>query len=304
MDASGHLWYRMALNLVGSLYNPSLGLFRESLGTSEGRCWYWSTEQGEAARLLVYLGDKSIIPSLLEGFRDHLAYVYGEHVHLFSRYTPCRLIRVLSSDHSNLSIGNLIVNVGGDLGGARSDIYSRVITLGLDIYKSPSEPGEEGKAWPSLWYAANMRGHEVWYLGPGRSSEYKGMWDTRDGSLGRGRIVSYGVEYDSSRAIAWRVMSDGILEYRQEFILETGSPYLRILLKVRNNSTSPFRDVRISLGFDNLDWWLYQVAYVPGRGKVNASTSGFDRGEVREYHIASSSNGTWTPLRDDNGSGW
>lgn len=298
LDASPHLWYRMAETLVQKLYDPSLKLFRETWGTPEGRCWYWNTEQGEAAQIVVYLNNATLLADMLSAYRQYLTYDNGTHVYLFSRYTPCSMIRVLSTDPANFSLGNLIVNVGGDLAGTRTDNgnYSRVIAVSLDIYKDYSNVYELDKAWPNLWYTVNLKGHEVWYLAPGDTGDYKGIWDTSDGSLGSGRIVSYSVSYGAV-GNATRVMSDGRLVYTQGFILEPRKPYVKVLLVVRNNSTDTLSNVRVTLAFDNMDWWLYQVAYLPGIGYINASTDGTQiSSNEKEYHLAYSWEGKWQPV--------
>jgi len=296
LDSSPHLWYRMAETFVERLYDPSLGLFRETWGTPEGGCWYWNTEQGDAAQILVYLNNETLLRDLLASYKNYLTYDNGTHVYLFSRYTPCSKIRVLSTNPSNFSLGNLIVNVGGDLSGARTDNpnYHRVIALGLDVYKDPNNIYERDKAWPNLWYTANLKSHEVWYQASNDTSDYRGIWDTSDGSLGDGRIVSYSIAYNSTHANATRVMSDGRLIYVQEFLLEPRKPYVRVLLKVVNNSTDTLTNVRVTLAFDNLDWWLYQVAYIPGVGYINASTSGVQiSSNEKEYSLARSWEGLW-----------
>lgn len=299
LDASPHLWYRMAETLVQRLYDPGLGLFRETWGTPEGRCWYWNTEQGEAAQIVVYLDNATLLADMLASYKQYLTYDNGSYVYLFSRYTPCSMIRVLSTDPRNFSLGNLIVNVGGDLSGARTDNgnYTRVIAVSLDIYKDYTNIYEQDKAWPNLWYTVNLRSHEAWYLAPGDTGDYKGIWDTSDGSLGAGRIVDYYILYNSTYAEAVRVMSDGRLVYEQHFILEPRKPYVKVPLIVRNNSTEALSNVRITLAFDNMDWWLYQVAYLPGIGYINASTSGTQISSTeKEYHLAYSWEGKWQPV--------
>lgn len=299
LDASPHLWYRMAEALVERLYDPSLGLFRETWGTPEGRCWYWNTEQGEAAQVVVHLDNATLLTDMLAGYRRYLTYDNGTSVYLFTRYTPCSMIRALSTDPRNFSLGNLIVNVGGDLSGTRTDNgnYSRAIAISLDIYKDYTNIYEQDKAWPNLWYTANLKAPEVWYRSPGDTGDYRGIWDTSDGSLGAGRIVDYHISYNSTYAEAVRVMSDARLVYEQHFILEPRKPYVKVLLVVRNNSTDNLSDVRVSLAFDNMDWWLYQVAYLPGIGYINASTSGKKISDTeKEYHLAYSWDGKWEPV--------
>ena len=292
LDASPHLWYRMARVLVERLYDPELGLFRETWGTPEGRCWYWNTEQGEAVQALAYLGDSGLLAAMLDGYRRYLTYSNGSIVYPFSRYTPCRLVRILSADPTGFSVGNLIVNLGGDLAGARRDGYSRLIALGLDAYKAPGGP-----AWPTIWFTAASRGDEVWYRAPGNRGYYRGIWDTSDGSLGAGRIVGYSITYNSTYANATRVMSDGRLVYEQQFIVGAGKPYVKVLLVVRNNSTETLSGVRVTLAFDELDRLLYQAAYAPGLGVFNASEGGTTIcGGEREYTIADSRQGKWRPL--------
>jgi hypothetical protein len=255
---------------------------------------------------VVYLENPTLLARVLEGYKRYLAYDNGSAVWLFSRYTPCKSLRVLSTNPTDFSIGNLIVNIGGDLAGARADNgdYARAIALSLDVYKDYTNVYEQDKAWPNLWYTANIRGIEVWYLLPGETSDYRGIWDTSDGSLGSGRIVYYNISVGSV-ANATRVMSDGNLVYTQEFILEPGAPYVKVILRVRNNTTENMSDVRVTLAFDNMDWWLYQVVYLPGVGYFNASTSGteINSGE-REYHFAYSWEGVWRRITDDSGRGW
>jgi hypothetical protein len=306
LDAAPHIWHRMAMVLVDRLYDPSLSLFRETWGTSEGRCWYWNTEQGEAAQIVVYLENSTLLATVLDSYKKYLTYDNGSVVWLFSRYTPCKSFRVLSTDPTDFSIGNLIVNTGGDLAGARTDNgnYTRAIALSLDVYKDYTNIYEQDKAWPNLWYTANIRGIEVWYLLPGESSDYRGIWDTSDGSLGSGRIVYYNISVGSV-ANATRVMSDGRLVYTQEFILEPGAPYVKVILKVRNNTTENMSDVRVTLAFDNMDWWRYQVVYLLGAGYFNASTSGTNISSAeREYHFAHSWDGAWQKITDDSGRSW
>ena len=308
LDVSPHLWYRMGEVLIDRLYNASLGLFKETWGTQEGKCWYWNTEQGEAAQIAVFLNRGDILSSMLSSYRQYLTFEDNGLVYLFSRYTPCKMVRVLSTDPVDFSVGNLIVNVGGDLAGNRTDSadYSRIIALSLDIYKDYSNVYEQDKAWPNLWYTANLRSPEVWYLTPKDTSDYKGIWDTSDGSLGAGRIVDYGITHNSTYADAYRVMSDGRLVYEQHFIVEAGKPYVRVLLVVRNNASVNLSNVRVTLALDNLDWWLYQVVYVPGIGYINASTNGtvIGNGSEKEYHFAYSWEGMWERLVDSQGRSW
>ena len=292
LDASPHLWYRMARVLVERLYDPRLGLFRETWGTPEGRCWYWNTEQGEAAQALVHLGSAALLAGMLDGYRRYLTYDNGSMLYPFSRYTPCRLVRILSASPAGFSVGNLIVNLGGDLAGTRRDGYSRLITVGLDAYKGPGGP-----PWPTIWFVAASRGDEVWYQAPGDNGYYRGIWDTSNESLGAGRIVEYSLTYNSTYANATRVMSDGRLVYTQQFIVEAGKPYVKVLLVFRNNSTATLSRVRATLAFDELDRLLYQGAYTPGLGAFNASKSGVPiGGGEREYIIADSRQGKWRPV--------
>ena len=307
LEASPHIWYRMAESMIILLYNSSLGLFRETWGTSEGRCWYWNTEQGEAAQITVFADRRDIISSMLESYRRHLAFESDGFVYMFSRYTPCKTIRTLSLDPSNFSIGNLIVNIGGDLAGGRDDpIYSRVIAVGLDTYKDLSNSFERVIAWPSQWYVINLRSHEVWYRAPNETSDYKGIWDTSSGSLGTGQIVDYGITYNTTYMDAYRVMSDGRLTYEQHFVLEPGKPYIKALLVAENTGNMTLSDVRVSLAFDNLDWWLYQLFYAPGIGFINASTSGqiINNGSEKEYHLAYSWTNQWQKIIDSQGNSW
>ncbi|MCE4613869.1 MAG: hypothetical protein F7C07_08610, partial [Desulfurococcales archaeon] len=223
----------------------------------------------------------------------------------------------LSLDPSNFSLGNLIVNIGGDLTGTRSDgiEYSRVIALGLDIYKDPADIGKGDNAWPNLWYTANLRSHEVWYRIPNDSRYYRGIWDTSDGSLGTGRITDYKIGVESrvdpplnnvyDVGIAERMMEDPNLTYIQRFILEPRKPYVKVELVAINKSQYEIKDVRVTLAFDNLDWWLYKYAYVPGVGFASASSSGFQIAEdEREYSIAWTSEGKWEPIVDEEGRSW
>ncbi|MCE4613573.1 MAG: hypothetical protein F7C07_07065, partial [Desulfurococcales archaeon] len=307
LDSSPHMWERMAYVLLDRLYDPSLRLFKETWGTPEGRCWYWNTEQGEAAQILVYLNNETVLADVLNSYKAYLTYDNGTHVYLFSRYTPCSKIRVLSTDPRDFSLGNLIVNIGGDLAGNRTDNgnYTRVIAISLDIYKDPNNVYEQDKAWPNLWYTANLKAPEVWYLLPNQSSDYKGIWDTSDGSLGTGRIIAYSIAYNSTHANATRVMSDGNLTFVQEFILEPRAPWVTVRLKVVNNSTENMTNVRVTLAFDNLDWWLYQVVYIPGVGYINASTSGAQiSSSEKEYHLARTWEGLWRPVTDSSGRSW
>ena len=80
LDASPHLWYRMGEVLIDRLYNESLGLFRETWGTPEGRCWYWNTEQGEASQTAVLLGNSSLLATLLDSYKRYLVYDNGTSV--------------------------------------------------------------------------------------------------------------------------------------------------------------------------------------------------------------------------------
>ncbi|WP_062662432.1 hypothetical protein [Aeropyrum camini] len=317
IDASPHLWYRMAETLVQRLYDPSLGLFRETWGTPEGQCWYWNTEQGEAAQIAVYLNDSTLLSNLLAAYKQYLTYDNGTNVYLFSRYTPCSMIRQLSLDPQNFSLGNLIVNVGGDLAGARTDIpdYHRAIALSLDIYKDLTNIYEQDKAWPNMWYTANLKSHEVWYLAPGDTSDYKGIWDTSDGSLGTGRITGYSVRVDQVTdpatnttyevGVAERTMEDANLSYTQRFILEPGKPYLKVELTVTNKSQDTLSNVRVTLAFDNLDWWLYRHCYIPGLGYFDASRGGaLISPREKEYVIASTRGGEWRSIVDSNGGVW
>ncbi|GBF09254.1 hypothetical protein apy_09790 [Aeropyrum pernix] len=317
LDAYPHLWLRMAETLVERLYDPSLNLFRETWGTPEGRCWYWNTEQGEAAQIVVHLNDSTLLSSLLAAYRQYLTYDNGANVYLFSRYTPCSMIRQLSLDPQNFSLGNLIVNIGGDLAGTRTDIpgYHRVIALSLDIYKDPTNIYEQDKAWPNMWYTANLKSHEVWYLAPGDTTDYKGIWDTSDGSLGTGRITGYSVRVEQvtdpatnttyNVGVAERTMEDANLSYTQRFILEPRKPYVKVELTVTNKSRYTLSDVSVALAFDNLDWWLYNASYIPGLGLIEASTAGRLVSEVeKEYHFARTWEGFWQPVTDSSGRDW
>ena len=317
----GSMWRAMGETLVQRLYDPQLGLFRETWGTPEGRCWYWNTEQGEAAQVLALMGDQQssqTLAQVLAGYRQYLTYVSQDgRVYLFSRYTPCSVIRQLSLDPSNFSLGNLIVNIGGDLAGTRADNpdYNRVVALSLDIYKDPNNIYEWDKAWPNPWYTANLKSHEVWYLAPGDTGDYKGIWDTSDGSLGTGRITSYSVRVEQAVdpatnttyeiGIAERAMEDANLSYTQRFILEPRKPYVKVELVVTNKSQNTLSNVRVTLAFDNLDWWLYKYAYLPGIGYIDASTSGTQiNPSEKEYHLAYSWEGLWQPVTDSGGKRW
>ncbi|BAA79823.2 hypothetical protein APE_0843.1 [Aeropyrum pernix spindle-shaped virus 1] len=319
LDASPHLWLRMADTLVQRLYDPGLNLFRETWGTPEGRCWYWNTEQGEAAQIAVYLNDSTLLSSLLAAYKQYLIYEsQSGQVYLFSRYTPCSTIRQLSLDPQNFSLGNLIVNIGGDLAGTRTDVpdYHRVVALSLDIYKDPTNIYEQDKAWPNMWYTANLKSHEVWYLAPGDTTDYKGIWDTSDGSLGTGSITSYSVRVEQATdpttnttydvGVAERTMEDANLSYTQRFVLEPRKPYVKVELTVTNKSqVDTLSNVRVTLAFDNLDWWLYKYVYIPGVGLIDASTSGtqINTGE-KEYHLARTWEGFWQPVTDSSGRAW
>ncbi len=306
IDAKPHLWYRMGEVLVNRLYNSSLGLFKETWGTPEGQCWYWNTEQGEASQIAVLLGNSSLLSTLLSSYKKYLVYDNGTSVWLFSRYTPCSKFRTLSTNPSDFSIGNLLVNIGGDLAGTRTDNgnYTRVIAVSLDIYKDYTNMYELDKAWPNLWYTANIKATEVWYQLPGQTGDYKGIWDTSDGSLGTGKIIDYKISVGSIVNVS-RLMSDGNLSYTQEFILEPRTPWITVRLKVHNNSTENMSNVRATLAFDNLDWWLYQMVYVPGVGYFNASTSGTQVGSnEKEYHFAYSWDGKWKKITDSQGHSW
>ncbi|MEB3807227.1 MAG: hypothetical protein GSR73_06905, partial [Desulfurococcales archaeon] len=297
IDARPHLWYRTGEVLVEKLYDPSLDLFKETWGTPEGQCWYWNTEQGEASQIAVLLGNSSLLATLLNSYKRYLVYDNGTSVWLFSRYTPCSRFRTLSTNPSDFSIGNLLVNIGGDLAGTRTDNgnYTRVIAISLDVYKDYTNRHELDKAWPNLWYTTNLKALEVWYLLPGGSNDYRGIWDTIDGSLGDGRIIDYSISVSSSLANITRTMSDGNLVFTQEFLLEPRTPWVTVRLKAFNNSTENMSNVRVTLAFDNLDWWLYQMVYVPGVGYFNASTFGtvIGNGSEKEYHFTYSRDGQW-----------
>ncbi|MEB3788291.1 MAG: hypothetical protein GSR72_00155 [Desulfurococcales archaeon] len=306
IDAKPHLWYRMGEVLVEKLYDPNLGLFKETWGTSEGQCWYWNTEQGEASQIAVLLGNSSLLSTLLSSYKKYLVYDNGASIWLFSRYTPCSKFRTLSTNPSDFSIGNLLVNIGGDLSGTRTDNgdYNRIIALSLDIYKDNTNLYEQDKAWANLWYTANIKATEVWYQLPSQSGDYKGIWDTSDGSLGTGKIIDYRISVGSIANVS-RLMSDGNLSYTQEFILEPGTPWVTVKLRVHNNSTENMSNVRVTLAFDNLDWWLYQIVYVPGVGYFNASTSGTQViDNEKEYHFAHSWDGLWEKITDSQGYSW
>ncbi len=291
-----HLWRRMAEVLVQRLYDNSTGLFRETWGTPEGQRWHWNTEQGEAAQLLVFLGYSDLLSSLISKYKELLSYQDGGDIYLFTRYVTDPYDRVLSTNLSDASIGNLIVNVGGDLAGNRTDKYGRCIVLSMDIYKDYNNVLEHGFSWPNLWYLANIKSTEVWYFnGSVNGSDYRGIWDTGDGSLGDGRIIDARIYQDGSSYVLERVMSDGVLRYVQDYVVIPGKPYVLVRFNVTNISGMNLTNVRVTLAFDNLDWWQYQYAYLPGVGLVNASTSGsvLSSGDEKEYHLARSWENVW-----------
>lgn len=307
MDASPHLWYRMGQALIKGLYDPDLNLFRETWGDLAGRCWYWNTEQGEALQLLVAMENSTLISEIIGGYMRHLVYNHGDRMWLFTRYTPCRQFRVLSLDPGNFSIGNYLINLGGDLSGERSenDIYRRAIIISMDAYKDQLQGREQKVAWISNHYIASIKATEVWYVSNGSNNSYKGFWDTSDGSLGTGRIIDYDITIGNNTYIT-RVMSDRSLVYTQEFILERGAPWITLKMKVHNNSSIVLRNVRVTLSFDNLDLLHYHVVYIPGIGYVYASRSGklIGYGSEKEYHLAYSWEGDWREIRDSHSREW
>ncbi|MCE4613867.1 MAG: hypothetical protein F7C07_08600, partial [Desulfurococcales archaeon] len=93
--------------------------------------------------------------------------------------------------------------------------------------------------------------------------------------------------------------------YIQRFILEPRKPYVKVELVAINKSQYEIKDVRVTLAFDNLDWWLYKYVYVPGVGFASASSSGFQIAEdEREYSIAWTLEGKWEPIVDEEGRSW
>ena len=274
--------------LISKLYDDTMGLFRETWGSVEGKCWYWNTEQGEALLALTETGylNSSLRDRSLASYLDQFVYFEGSNVWLFTRYTSCERIRILSLDKTDFSIGNYIVNIGGDLEGGRREgsSYYRVIALGMDTYSSTRVVNGEHVAWPLDMYVANIRSPEVYYNSDNDSSYYKGIWDTRDGSLGTGKIVYSEIDANDTMAVIRRTMSDGILEYSQIFLIAGGKPYVDVLLKARNIYTSTLQSVRISFAFDNLDWWRYDKLFIPGHGYFDSNNYGTaTNNDNREY---------------------
>ncbi len=94
-DSVGELWIKMAKVLIEKLYDPSLGLFRETWGTFEGRRWYWNTEQGEALQFLASLVEErtpladeagNTILNVFQSYRKYLTVELGDVVYPMTRY--------------------------------------------------------------------------------------------------------------------------------------------------------------------------------------------------------------------------
>lgn len=297
-----HLWKEMVQVLIDKLYDSNIGLFRETWGTREGRCWHWNTEQGEALLALSYLNNTTINKlksQVLESYYNILTYRGDGHIWLFSRYVSCRGFRILPLDPSNFSIGNFVINIGGDLAGTResSSPYSRAIALAIDTYKDTSSLSEKSAAWPINMYVANIRSIEVYYGLKRESSSYKGIWDTGDGGLGSGKIASYNISISNDHAIAYRVMKDNMLSIIQSLTLTPGSSYVDINMTVHNNWNYTLYNVRVTLPFDNLDWWGYDTIYVPGKGYFYASEIGHPiNNNEKEYLIIDYNDTSWTAV--------
>ena len=245
----------MADVLVSKLYDPSVGLFRETWGTVEGLRWYWNTEQGEALQLLAELPTtkySAVIQSVLSNYEAKLQY---EGV-AFTRYVTNGTSEIVDGDPSNFYIRNFIVGVGGDLTG------DSPVTLHEDIYN------------PSLWLIGYLHSYEVWYNGT-----YKGRWDplTRN----------YGLIQRPDYVEAYKNMSDGNLTYALTFRVLNNAPYIEVWGNITDTSKYNLSDVQVTVAFDYLDRFNYKYLYLPGYGVIEAEGS-------EQWPVTLSNNSVWT----------
>ncbi|MCE4622775.1 MAG: hypothetical protein F7B19_05620 [Desulfurococcales archaeon] len=187
--------------------------------------------------------------------------------------------------------------------------YRGAIVVALDTYKDPNNINEKGVAWSRKGETIKLRGNEVWYKLSGESTDYKGEWDASYGNRVGGKIIDYAIkEIKTINNVVnvSRTMGDGKLVYSQDYILEPRAPWLKIILRILNNTTETMVNVRVSLALDSMESYHYQVAYLPGIGYINASINGttIDGGREKEYHLAYSWEEKWRPITDIEGRSW
>ncbi len=227
---------KMVETLVNKLYDPNVGLFRETWGTVEGQRWYWNTEQGEALQMIVNLPQYSdIVDNVLKNYEEKLQYKGLA----FTRYVTNATAVVAKSDPGDFYIRNYIIGVGGDLTG------DTLISIHEDIYD------------PSLWLVGYFHSHEVWYNGTWRD-----RWDPY--------TTGYGIIEKAAYVEAYKTMSDGNLTYTLTFRVLDNTPYIEVWGNVTNNSPYYLSDVQVTVALDFGDRFHYKYLYIPGYGIIEA----------------------------------